>query len=352
MKSAASRLEGLKLDKGWTVTRHLARNPNGTGGTFSHSYEVENGRTTGFLKAFDFSDAFEPGRDTVEAIQILTAAYDHERRILEHCEDRGLSNVTLAIDHGYVQVPGLSVMEGRVYYLIFEMAVGDVRCQMDLSRSYDAMWCMKALRDVAIGLRQVHREMIAYQDTKPSNVLTYPGEEFRVADFGRSSRRGHAIHHDGCNVAGDRAYAPPELLYGFTHPDFVPRRIGCDLYMLGNLAAFLFSGVNVTAYLLGHLDRQHHPRAWAGTYGDVLPYLHNAFARVLEDLGPKIDARVRRDVLSIISELCTPELARRGHPRGIGRREQYSLERYLSRLDLILKRLQVEVRVQNSKRTA
>ena len=57
-------------------------------------------------------------------------------------------------------------------------------------------------------------------------------------------RRGHQVWIDNLMIAGDRTYAPPEQLYSSRHPDFVVRRIGCDLYLLGNLAAFLFSGIN------------------------------------------------------------------------------------------------------------
>jgi serine/threonine protein kinase len=187
--------------------------------------------------------------------------------------------------------------------------------------------------------------MIAHQDTKPSNVLSYRTDGFKIADFGRSSVRGRPAHHDDFKIAGDRSYAPPELLYGFTHADFVPRRIGCDLYMMGNLAAFLYSGVNVTAHLLSHLDKQHHPTVWTGTYSDVLPYLQNAFTRVLEDLKPKIDERVRPGVTALIEELCNPDISRRGHPKGIGRHDQYSLERYVSLLNLAAKRLELRIRI-------
>lgn len=343
--SAADQLAGLTLQNGWQVTRHLTRNPNGTGGTFSQSYEVKNGNRVGFLKAFDFSQAFDQGVDTVEAIQNLVEAYNHERDVLSHCGERRLSNVVLAIDHGSVQVPGLSQMEGRVFYMIFEMAEGDVRVQMDLSSRFDALWCMRALRDVCLGLHQVHREMIAHQDAKPSNVLVYDRNNFKVADFGRSSMRGQAARHDAYPVAGDRSYAPPELLYGFMHPDFIPRRVGCDLYMLGNLAAFLFSGVNVTAHLFSVLDAQHHPTNWGGTYEEVLPYLENAFSTVLDNIRPLIDDVVRDDVVVLVRELCEPDLSRRGHPRGMGRAGQYSLQRYVSHLDLLARRTSVRANV-------
>lgn len=51
---------------------------------------------------------------------------------------------------------------------------------------------MRAIKDVTHGLHQIHKEMIAHQDTKPSNVLAYGDRGFKIADFGRSSRRGQA----------------------------------------------------------------------------------------------------------------------------------------------------------------
>jgi len=205
---------------------------------------------------------------------------------------------------------------------------------------------MRALKDVTLGLHQVHREMIAHQDAKPSNVLAYGDKGFKIADFGRASRRGLSARHDGFMIAGDRTYATPELLYGFTHPDFIPRRIGCDLYMLGNLAGFLFSGVNMTAHLLSRLDSQHHPMNWGGTYAEVLPYLQTAFTQVLGHVEPLIDERVRTNVLNLIKQQCNPDIAHRGHPKGIGRPAQYSLERYLSELDLTTKRLEIKMRIE------
>ncbi|WP_186401339.1 protein kinase domain-containing protein [Sphingopyxis sp. P1IMeth2] len=347
--TAADKLLGLNLDNGWVVTGHLQRNPSGTGGTFSQSYEVKKGDKRGFLKAFDFWEAFEPGTDTVAAIQILVESYNHERDILSHCADKKLSKVVIAIDHGSVEVPGFGKMEGRVFYLIFEMADCDVRVQMDATKRFDTLWCMRAIKDVTHGLHQIHKEMIAHQDTKPSNVLAYGDRGFKIADFGRSSRRGQAIHHDVMTIAGDKSYAPPELLYGFAHPDFVPRRIGCDLYMLGNLAGFLFSGTNITASLLSALDPQHHPRAWGGTYQEVLPYLQNAFTKVLEDLAPSIDELVRDDVLRLISDQCNPDISRRGHSKMVGHPTQYSLERHLSHLDLAARKLEVRLRVARAK---
>jgi eukaryotic-like serine/threonine-protein kinase len=253
--SAAAKLSGLKLDGGWQVLSMLKRAKSSTGGQFSHSYEVINsdGRK-GFLKAFDFSDAFEPGVDTIAFLGMLVNGYEHEKDILLFCKQRGHSKVSLPLHHGNVDVPGMGNVEGKVYYLILDMADGDIRSQVSAKNRFDTLWALRAFRDVCLGLWQVHKDMIAHQDLKPSNVLVYSKTgDFRVADFGRASRRGSTAPHDGLTFPGDGTYAPPEFMFGYKHPDFVPRRIGCDLFMLGNIACFLFAGVNVMAFVMSHL---------------------------------------------------------------------------------------------------
>jgi hypothetical protein len=153
---------------------------------------------------------------------------------------------------------------------------------------------------------------------------------------------------DELDVAGDTTYAPPELLYSYTHPDFVPRRMGCDLYLLGNLVSFLLSGVNVTAALFARLPKEVHPKKWGGTYEQALPQLIKAFDDTVSELALAIDPIVQSEVVAIVRELCTPDLSLRGHPRGIGRPNQYSLERYKSRFDLLLKKTEIAMRAKKS----
>ncbi|WP_230646759.1 serine/threonine-protein kinase [Bradyrhizobium sp. Leaf401] len=341
--SAAEHLVGMTLDGGWRVIRKIAHVPS-SGGVFSVPYIVAD--TDGkehFLKALDFSEAFNAA-DPARALQNMTSAYNHERDILEHCRDRRLSRVVLAVTHGYAQVPGFSPIEGRVAYLIFELAESDVRKQVDLKNRLDCLISLSILNDVTLGMMQLHREAIAHQDLKPSNVLTYGDAGCRVGDFGRSSRRGYHVWMDALGVAGDRTYAPPEQLYSNLHADFVIRRIGCDLYLLGNLAAFLFSGINVTAALFSRLDAAFHPNNWSGTYDQVLPHFQHAFSQVLADLETVVDPLVRTEISTIVRELCNPDLAKRGHRKGIGSANQYSLERYKSYTDLLLKRMTVAAR--------
>lgn len=342
--TAAEQLKGLRLDGGWDVVERLDHRPT-SGGMFSVPYLVRDAAgKQHFLKAFDFSSAFEPGKDVIAELNRLTSAYEHERDILEHCKDRGLSRVVVAITYGYVPIPSMPPPSGTVYYLIFELAESDVRSQVDLESRLDCLTCLKIMDDVTLGMLQIHGEAIAHQDLKPSNVLVYGKDGSRVADFGRSSRKGQQVWMDHLDVAGDRTYAPPEQLYSHLHADFVVRRQGCDMYLLGNLAAFLFSGVNVTSAIFARLDPQFHPRNWAGTYEQALPYIQHAFNDAVEELSREIDPLVRDDITTMVYELCNPDLAKRGHRRGIGTFSQYSLERYKSQTDLMLKRTEAAIR--------
>ena len=220
--TAAAQLLGLTLEDGWLVFERIERSENATGGTFSHSYLAKKGSRTAFVKAFDFSSAFEPGADTLGILNLLTASYEHERDVLEHCRGRRLSKVAVAIGHGHVSVPNMGAMEGRVYYLLFEKADGDIRTQMDVNQASDAFWCMVALRQVCLGLWQIHRQFIAHQDLKPSNVLCYRAWEVRISDFGRSSRPKFLTHRQDnsfifnhhSRISGCVAWEHPDELEG------------------------------------------------------------------------------------------------------------------------------------------
>lgn len=343
--NAAEQLLGLDLDGGWRVTEKLKKSKNGSGGKFSFSYKVEREGKVAFLKAFDFSEAFIPPLDPIEELPKLISTYTHEKDLLQECGNKKLSNVVVAIDSGRISIPGMSDMEGTAYYLIFEIADGDVRIQMDVARAKDIVWTTRVIQGVALGLFQVHRQMIAHQDVKPSNVLLYNDKLSKIADLGRASKKGRAALHDLLDIPGDRTYAPPELLFSFIAPDFNVRRFGCDLYMLGNLICFMNTGTNITSLLFDRLHPQHHWNNWGGTYKEVLPFLQKAFAQVIAELRSQIDERVRDKVIPILQELCTPDIARRGVPSRVGMPDQYSLERYISRLDVLAKEIQIRMRI-------
>jgi serine/threonine protein kinase len=257
-----------------------------------------------------------------------------------------MSRVVLAIDDGVVDVP--NGFPPRVNYLIFELADTNIRKTLNLEAKLDTAAKLRALQNVATGLRQLHDKDIAHQDVKPSNVLQFGSQVppvSKVADLGRATDRGRAASHDEYPIAGDRTYAPPEQLYGATPIDFGQRRYGCDLYQLGSLTAFLFTGVSMNALLLRHLDRSHSWREWSGSYGEVLPYVRDAFGRSVAYAGESVEIEVRDDVMRILGYLCEPDPTRRGHPATVSRPgNPFSLERTVTEFDLLTRRAEIRLK--------
>jgi serine/threonine protein kinase len=229
-----------------------------------------------------------------------------------------------------------------VQYLIFELASGDVRSQLDAADQFDTAWALRSLHQIANGLKQLHGLGIAHQDLKPSNVLSFPDDGSKIADLGRSACKELTSPYDDHKVAGDRSYAPPELLYGHIDGDWTRRRIGCDAYLLGSMVVFLFHRVAMTTLILDNMERSHHWRAWDGTFEEVLPYLRDAFGYALRDIGPAFPPYLRDELTCIARELCEPDPRLRGHPANrTTRQNQYSLERYVSRFNLLASKVEL-----------
>ncbi len=220
-------------------------------------------------------------------------------------------------------------------YIIFELAEGDLRKQLGKMARFDIAWILRTLHHVAVALKQLHTNGIAHQDLKPSNVLFFDAFGAKIADLGcadtqekpSSSPRGRLP------IAGDPSYAPPELLYRELPLDWKARRFGCDLYLLGSLIVFFFTGgASMTSLTLSRLNSAHHPLRWPQDYRSVIPYVRDAFERVLEDVGNGISEDVRIEVIGIIRYLCEPDPRRRGHPNDLGG-SQFNLERVVSVLN-------------------
>lgn len=340
---AAAQLLGRTLDGGWTVEQRVAPGAGATGATFSEGYVVrrEDG-TEGYLKALDYSLA-EAAPDLPTALMALTQAFNFERDLVVQCAGARLSHVVTAYSHGEVDVPGHGVLS-RVNYLIFERADRDARAQRDAMVTLDVAWVMRALHNVANGLRQLHARDITHQDLKPSNVMVF-ADCSKVGDLGRATQKGQAGPSDAFLVAGDRTYAPPELLYGHEDPNVDVRRRAAEAYHLGSLVAYFFTKVGTTPALAVELDPSQHWEAWGGSYHEVLPYVRDAFGRVVTALEAHLPGEVQEDVLPLFRELCDPDPAQRGHPKvRPGTVQRYSMDRYVTRFDLAARRAEVKLR--------
>jgi len=335
----------MTLAGGWRVTERLARKPGHTGGFFSVSYRVIGpDGAPAFLKALDIEAALQQAHDIPLALQVMTQAYLFEVNVLEMTGARRLSRVVQSRGHGEVQAQGPRGVE-RVNYLVFEIADGDVRDALDAAEQLDDAWKLRMLHHAATGTRQLHDNGVAHQDLKPSNVLVFGGIASKVADLGCASVQGTASPRDNEEIAGDWTYAPPELLYGELSSDWRVRRFACDLYQLGSLAVFLFTGQNVTSLLMSCLAKEHRPGQWGDGYLEVLPFIRAAYDEVMEEFAASCPTSVRDELVQRVRELCDPDVALRGHPLNrAGRGNPYSLERYVASFDLLAGKVEVHLR--------
>jgi serine/threonine protein kinase len=342
--TAAAALAGVFLPSGWEVVARLPKLPAATGGTFSESYVVRRADgTEAYLKAFDYSVALQ-GPNTADVLLALTNAYVFERDLLAYCARTHMSRIVLALDAGEIDVPGFGQLS-RVNYLIFERAEHDVRRHRDLMLALDIAWVLRSLHHVATGLSQLHQEGISHQDLKPSNVLVFPDDSSKIGDLGRAVRRGYVAPHEELVIAGDRTYAPPELLYDHVDPDFTLRRRACDMYHLGSMLMFFFAGVGTTGALANQLAPNHLWGTWAGSYADVQPYLRDAFDQVVVLFEAQAPARYSQQLTQTLRELCDPDPALRGDPKErSGTVARYGMRRYISRFDLLAWDAEIRVR--------
>lgn len=329
-------LTGLDLPGNWHVESLIKRPPTSTGGKFSVGYIVKNkdGRIA-YLKALDFSSAFNQP-DPARALQAMTTAYNFERDLLAKCKDRKLNRVVTPLADGTVNVPGNFGPLGNVCYLIFELASGDIRKEVETWSDFDLAWSLRSLHETAVGIRQLQSIGIAHQDLKPSNVLVFPIFGSKVTDLGQASDINNPSKTDSHQIPGDYGYCPPEQWYGFRPADFSHRYIS-DLYLLGSLLFFYFMRCSATQAIQFKISQIHKKKFIRTNFIHDLPYIQHAFAEVLSDFRSSTKGFAKKltdEIVMITQQLCEPDPRRRGDPK-IAKSlvPQFDLQPYVSRFD-------------------
>ena len=345
----ADDLEGKELPRGWIVDQKVVPRPNSTGGKFSTGYFVHNSKDgrQGFLKAMDYTAAFQ-APNTIDELKIMADSYTFERDICLLCSDSGINRVVHAIDYGTFE-PGAAQQLGpfgKVEYLIFERADGDIRGFLDQQQRFDVAFALRTLHGTAAALQQLHNAAMAHQDLKPSNILIFgPTGRSKLGDLGRAWAKGLRAPHDDMAAAGDLGYAPLELLLGEI-VDEETKRFGYDMYLLGSLAVFLFTRVHMNALVVRHLDNSFRPSETFPKFSEILPYLQEAFPKALHDFSLHVPELVRIKLSHIVARLCDPDPNKRGDTDSLNG-NRFSLERYVSAFDFLRSKAEIHLRSNN-----
>ena len=342
----AARLQpGDVLGGRWTIEEKMTRSADGTGGAFSVPYLARDQRGDfGFVKAMDFHEGLTSD-DPATEIQRMTEAFNFERGVLEYCQRHRLSRVIELVDSG-VHRPDSGGVADVVQYLVFEVAQGDIRAYIANERIWERAVALRTIHGVAAALQQLHRVRVAHQDVKPSNILLFENDAAKLADMGRAFRVDATSPHEDIHVAGDTTYAPPERLYDDGADSWDERRAACDMYLLGSLIVFVLTrGLSMSALLFAYMDDEHHHEQWEGSYEEVLPYVTDAFDRLMSYLSSILDDDYVAELSVHIRQLCHPDIKQRGHPVNIRRQfDQYSLERFVSIFDRLASQAEVSLK--------
>lgn len=362
MNSAVSQMpadliSGLELDDGWVVGDRLqtGRAGGGTGGNFSVSYLVKKGERTAFLKAFDLmrpmQNAQQQGHDVMAVMQALTQAYSFEARLHEICNSGNLRKIVRVLGKGQVVAPVDSavVSFNVVPYLILEFADGgDVRSYISRMAELDISIKLEFLKDIAVGIQQLHKAQIAHQDIKPSNVMIFGADGAKIGDLGRASSQVHASLVDGLSIAGDPVYAPPEQCYGVELIEWIDRRQRCDLYQFGSLICYLFFGSPINAMMYSRLPVDIAPAMWRGngqSYKIALPYLQQAFGEAIDSCKGALPQWLQDPIVDLIKQAGNPDYTARGSKRTVMLANvTIGMDRFISDLDLLSKKAVLEYR--------
>lgn len=332
-------LAGKTTPGGWLIQEPVAFSSDHTGGYFSSCFYVLKDGKRAFLKALDI-EKFDIG----VLLEIL-AGFEYETQLVGVCRDNKLSRIVQVLESGKIERDAAAPPVLRnVPYLIFELADGDIRSSIDVSAVVTNQWRFHVLRQTTLALLQLHGQNIAHQDLKPSNVLKFGTDRLKLADLGRSSRRGIPAPHDADPVPGARNYAPFEQRYGHAPADWIERRLTADVFHLGCLTVFAFTNICFPEYAMARLPEPYRPANWGNSYSEVMPHIQAATVQSLHEIAPDFPGQFRNPLVEIVLDLCHPDpsLRARTGPKNKTTVGLLWLQRYASRFDVLEKSARVK----------
>lgn len=333
-------LQGLVTDSGWTIFEHIS-DSLGSGGNFCTRYlaRSQDGQI-GFMKAMDLTRA----AGDINSIKRLIDEYIFEQSVSEQCRGLNLSRIASAIESGEIDVPGFDGLNGKVYYLIFDKAEGDFRQSHIEAKEKAWLHAFKALHHVSIGISQLHRAGIAHQDIKPSNILSYSDETFKISDLGRVTDIDNKSPFSNMRFTGDTSYNPPEYLHGSYRLSEFRDRYLSDVFMLGSLAYHIVEDVQIISPTRMEAEQIYGNPMVGLPYQEALPIWMTAFSTVLErfhlSCTEKFGGELARLIRDLVEELCTPDVSLRG--KNIRKPGLFNVERYVGKTASIVRQVKVD----------
>lgn len=340
----ADKLRGVTLGSGWLIGERVAKPAGGTGGSFGVCYHATRGSEAAFVKALDFRMAFRQ-RDFIAAVNALTSQILWEKEIMELCRDANMSRVVRLLDYQDIILPqDEDDATKKVCCLVFEIGDGDLRSAFNIDKNPRYSWRLRVLRDVALALDQLHRQGVAHLDVKPSNVVSISHTDatptMKLADLGRSVRKGVPGPFDAIQWPGDSNYRPPEKWYGYKSDQWNDEREAADAYMLGNLFVYLITGLSMNTLLHQRLPDAFKPEAYRGKFdSQLIDVLKHAQAEVLAlHVFPALPNFSRDEIETMILDLTNPDPETRGDKKA--RREGVvGIDRFHQKLHRIAERM-------------
>lgn len=348
-------MSGTKTGITWTVNQKLKVDPNQSPGQFSIGYKAtgSNG-VTAFLKASDLAHASR-SPDPVKALLEATSAHQFERNILEHCQGNRLDKVVTAIDFGVQEVVNDGIRD-LVFFIVFELAKGDLRKFVLNETTEDLVWHLNAIHNLTVAINQLHTTRIYHNDFKPANALVFHDTE-KVGDFGRATSPIFPAVHDMLLCAGDRRFAPPEQLYYIENEasglDPHLRATAGDIYNLGSIIHYIITKRSLTPEIVSRMPDDFRPLNGHGgscdSYQSALPYWRQAFYSIMNEFYDELHEDwlsnykfAIDDIRGIVVALCEPDFRKRSDlvdsPVAFSK---YRLDRVITYIDLLRKKVMV-----------
>jgi len=333
-------LEGKSTPDGWLLGKIVSFPDDHTGGYFSKCFHVTRNGDAAFLKALNL-DKFD-----INQLMGFFAEFQYEQETLEKCRDIRMSRVVKLVESGSLdRGNSFHPIQRKVPFIVFELAEGDIRNSVDISKDVSNSWRFFVLQQTALALLQLHGAQIAHQDIKPSNVLRFDRNALKIGDLGRSTDRQRPAPHDHHQRPGHINYAPFEQLYSYTAPtEWAQRRISSDVFQLGALVTYVFTSVVLPRYVVSKLEAGYQPTNWGGTYSDVMPFLQASLVSSVEEISEDFPDQFRDELVQIVLDLCHVDPLQRGKLGAKDGKPNVGplwLQRYASRFDILAKKASI-----------